>query len=154
MIPQRILIATDGSPAAKAAEALGADLASMMSHVRPVNVVVASWIHDVGHLTGAGGTIPPSVEAGDAERISAEGADYVRRVVAGGKGANDIVVEAKVIVSLTPGGGIIAEAHAAGTCSMIIMGNRGHGGVTEALLGSVSQHVVREAHCPVMIARS
>jgi nucleotide-binding universal stress UspA family protein len=58
------------------------------------------------------------------------------------------------IQSMTPGGGIIAEAHVTGTCSTIILGNRGHGGLTEVLLGSGSQHVVHEAHCSVMIARA
>ena len=154
MIPQRILIATDGSPAAKAAEALGADLAALMSNARPVNVVVLSVIHDAGHVTPAGGVIPPSAESGDAARISAEGADHVRALLGGNAAANPIKVEAKVVQSLTPGGGIIAEAHATDTCSMIILGNRGHGGLAEALLGSVSQHVVHEAHCPVMIARA
>ena len=36
---------------------------------------------------------------------------------------------------------------------LIIMGSRGLGGVRRALMGSVSDCVVRHAHCPVLIVR-
>ena len=36
---------------------------------------------------------------------------------------------------------------------LIVMGSRGRGGVRRALMGSVSDSVVRHAHCPVMIVR-
>ena len=36
---------------------------------------------------------------------------------------------------------------------LIIMGSRGLGSVRRALMGSVSDSVVRHAHCPVMIVR-
>jgi nucleotide-binding universal stress UspA family protein len=36
---------------------------------------------------------------------------------------------------------------------MIVMGSRGHGGIRRVLMGSVSDCVVRHAHCPVMIVR-
>lgn len=35
----------------------------------------------------------------------------------------------------------------------IVLGTRGRGGVKRALLGSVSDHVVRNAPCPVVISR-
>src|SRR3712207_3995724 len=34
------------------------------------------------------------------------------------------------------------------------MGNRGRGGVMRALMGSVSDSVVRHAHCPVLVMRA
>ncbi|MGA8114010.1 MAG: universal stress protein [Actinocatenispora sp.] len=37
--------------------------------------------------------------------------------------------------------------------SLLVVGSRGHGGFTEALLGSVGQHVTQHAHCPVLITR-
>ncbi len=36
---------------------------------------------------------------------------------------------------------------------LLVVGNRGHGGLTEALLGSVGQYWVRHASCPVVIMR-
>lgn len=36
---------------------------------------------------------------------------------------------------------------------LIVLGSRGHGGIKRALMGSVSDSVVRHAHCPVMIVR-
>ena len=36
---------------------------------------------------------------------------------------------------------------------MIVVGSRGLGGVRRALMGSVSDSVVRHAHCPVLVVR-
>lgn len=36
---------------------------------------------------------------------------------------------------------------------LLVVGSRGHGGVTGALLGSVSQHCANHARCPVVIIR-
>ncbi len=36
---------------------------------------------------------------------------------------------------------------------LIAMGSRGRGGIRRALMGSVSERVVRHAHCAVMIIR-
>ncbi|MEU9244503.1 universal stress protein [Streptomyces sp. NPDC048385] len=36
---------------------------------------------------------------------------------------------------------------------LLVVGSRGHGGFTEALLGSVGQHVVQHADCPVVVIR-
>jgi nucleotide-binding universal stress UspA family protein len=34
------------------------------------------------------------------------------------------------------------------------MGSRGRGGMNRALMGSISDSVVRHAHCPVLVARA
>ena len=36
---------------------------------------------------------------------------------------------------------------------LIVVGTRGLGGVRRALMGSVSDSVVRHAHCPVLVVR-
>ena len=37
---------------------------------------------------------------------------------------------------------------------LIIIGSRGRGGIRRALMGSVSDSVIRHAHCPVLVVRS
>jgi nucleotide-binding universal stress UspA family protein len=37
---------------------------------------------------------------------------------------------------------------------MVVMGCRGQGGVKRTLMGSVSDSVLRHAHCPVLVARA
>jgi len=36
---------------------------------------------------------------------------------------------------------------------LLVVGNRGHGGFVEALLGSTGQHCVHHARCPVVVIR-
>jgi nucleotide-binding universal stress UspA family protein len=45
---------------------------------------------------------------------------------------------------------IVAEEIEAG---LIVMGSTGQGGIRRALLGSVSESVVKHAHCPVLLVR-
>jgi nucleotide-binding universal stress UspA family protein len=47
---------------------------------------------------------------------------------------------------------IVALAEEIGA-GLIVMGSRGHGRLRRTLLGSVSDAVVRHAHCPVTIVR-
>jgi len=43
---------------------------------------------------------------------------------------------------------------AAKGAELLVVGSRGHDGFTEALLGSVGQHCVHHAECPVVVVRS
>jgi nucleotide-binding universal stress UspA family protein len=36
---------------------------------------------------------------------------------------------------------------------LVVMGSRGRGGIRRTLMGSVSDSVVRHAHCPVLVVR-
>jgi len=42
---------------------------------------------------------------------------------------------------------------AADNADQLVVGSRGHGGFDEALLGSISQHRVHHAPCPVVMIR-
>lgn len=55
---------------------------------------------------------------------------------------------------------IVTEGHAAGAlldaargADLLVVGSRGHGGFTSALLGSVSMQCVLHARCPVLVFR-
>jgi nucleotide-binding universal stress UspA family protein len=60
-----------------------------------------------------------------------------------------------VKVSSTAREGIAAQIllEAADGAELLVVGSRGHGGFSEALLGSVSQNCVHHARCPVVIIR-
>lgn len=67
------------------------------------------------------------------------------------------VVSADSPVSIRP---LVREGNAAQVlldaargADLLVVGSRGYGGFTEALLGSVSQHCVHHAPCPVVITR-
>ena len=61
----------------------------------------------------------------------------------------DVVVRPRVVEGQA--GPVLAEA--AEGADLLVVGNRGHGGLAEALLGSVGQYCVRHAPCPVVIMR-
>jgi len=61
----------------------------------------------------------------------------------------DVEVRPRVV----QGGAGQVLVNAAEGAELLVVGCRGHGGLAEALLGSVSQHCVHHAPCPVVIIR-
>ena len=51
-----------------------------------------------------------------------------------------------------PDAAIVWLAQEMGT-DLVVLGSRGLGGMSRALIGSVSDSVVRHAHCPVLVVR-
>lgn len=56
------------------------------------------------------------------------------------------------ILSGDPAAEVVRFARAE-RCDLIVLGTHGRTGVPRLLLGSVAEHVVRHAHCPVLVAR-
>jgi nucleotide-binding universal stress UspA family protein len=143
------VLGTDGSQAAAHALAAGLTLLA-----RDVPVVIATVIEpeDPTLVTGtgiAGGTM--STEAFDElmhERNTA--GEAVVRAEAERLGLGD--AETRVLLG-APGPTLCEFAKETGAVG-IVLGSRGRGGLKRALLGSVSDFVVRNAPCPVVVVNS
>jgi nucleotide-binding universal stress UspA family protein len=66
--------------------------------------------------------------------------------------ASGAVVEGSHLGVGRPDAEIVARAEEMGA-GLIVMGSRGLGGIRRARIGSVSDSVVRHAHCPVLVVR-
>jgi nucleotide-binding universal stress UspA family protein len=78
-----------------------------------------------------------------AERVLA---DTVSRVTSGD-------APALVTQEVLEGDAAAVLISASAGADLLVLGNRGHGGLAEAMLGSVGQHCVHHATCPVVIVR-
>ncbi|GAA3359382.1 MULTISPECIES: universal stress protein [Saccharopolyspora] len=68
---------------------------------------------------------------------------------------HEVAGESRVPVErvVVQGGPAKALIDAAADADLLVVGSRGHGGFTGALLGSVGQHCVQHAACPVVVVR-
>ncbi len=141
IFPTTILLATDGSEDAELARATAVDVAdSTDSELHLVTVTLGYPTYDVGK---------PEVVEQLTEQARGILEDQVQKIErAGGKVAEKHLRIAERYRSQQ----IVRVAEEIGA-GLIVMGSRGLGGVRRALMGSVSDSVVRHAHCPVMIVR-
>jgi nucleotide-binding universal stress UspA family protein len=139
IFPTTILLATDGSRDAELARTTAVDVAnSTNSELHVVTVALGYPSYDVYNPT-----VLEQLRK-QAEDILNEQAEKVTRE--GGKVAEKHLriagrYRAQQIVQ-------VAEDIGAG---LIVMGSRGLGGVRRALMGSVSDSVIRHAPCPVLV---
>jgi nucleotide-binding universal stress UspA family protein len=156
IFPTKILLATDGSSEAELATQTAVDLARMSdSELHMVYVDDYSSIpllySEAADQEGVAPMWDPILEKdleGSSEQRSRELLDAeVERVrSAGGTVAQAHLMVGEVARQIVE----LAEDLRAG---LIVMGSRGRGGIRRALMGSVSDSVVRHAHCPIMVMR-
>jgi nucleotide-binding universal stress UspA family protein len=125
---ETILLATDTSPASRAAEEQAIDLAVPLGARLLVLSVRAR----------------SSAAARQARQLALEG--IASRARAAGAEATEMLWEGEP-------GETIVEAAAAEHADLIVVGTHERGAVGRLFLGSVSGYVVRHARCPVMVVR-
>jgi nucleotide-binding universal stress UspA family protein len=124
---ETILLATDASAASQAAEDEAIDLAARLGG----RLVVLSVVSGV-----------PSVRSSRELAVEA----IVQRARAGGASATGLTWDGDA-------GESIVEASESEAADLIVVGTHERGAVGRLVLGSVSDHVVRHARCPVMVVR-
>ena len=146
IFPTRILVATDGSREAKLAATTAADLAKSTDselhvvHVGEIPLVYHPERHAYRAEYEEHEKEAQQLLEAEVARIKEAGASVAQSHLTLGR-ANARVAEE--IVEL-------AQSIDAG---LIVMGSRGQGRLRRALVGSVSDSVLRHAHCPVTIVR-
>jgi nucleotide-binding universal stress UspA family protein len=139
----RIVVGVDGSPSSLTALCWAVRQAALTGGV--VDAVIA-WQYPVNY--SAYGWAPVTVDEGGtdfAEIAEKTLADAVAKTV----DPNSAVVRQRVIQG-NPAQALLDAAQGA---ELLVVGSRGHGGFTGALLGSVGLHCVHHAHCPVVVIR-
>ena len=61
--------------------------------------------------------------------------------------------EVPVEIRIVRGRAEVALVDESKKAGLVVVGSRGRGGFAGLLLGSTSKHVLREAHCPVIVTR-
>jgi nucleotide-binding universal stress UspA family protein len=139
---ERILIAVDGSPASNEAVAIGVELAAEQG--ADVTLVHVAPILDVAPVMAF------PIAAAAPHIVSAEDrAPLDRAVIYAGE--HGVIADTELLRG-DPVDEIVALADSLGA-DLIVVGSRGHGAFTNALLGSVSHGVLHESKRPVLVVR-
>jgi nucleotide-binding universal stress UspA family protein len=137
---ETILLATDGSSASEGASDEAIDLAVQVG----ARLLVVSVLGSSSRPAGAYAETAGPADSRDSLTTKAQG--IVQRAKAAGSDATFLVWDGD------PGEGIVAAADSE-NADLIVVGSHGRSGVSRFLIGSVSDYVVRHAHCPVMVVR-
>ena len=146
IFPTTVLLATDGSKDAELATTTALDLANSTSselHIVLVKEEAHAYVDASGfpYLTDA--ELDHELEQQARMRLDEE----VQKI----RSAGGAVPQAHLRVGAAAAEIVdLAEDIGAG---LIVMGSRGLGGIRRALMGSVSDSVVRHAQCPVLVVR-
>jgi nucleotide-binding universal stress UspA family protein len=155
IFPTTVLVATDGSEEASRAREVAVELcAKTGSELHLVHVYGVAPIYPLyPEATDPGGAeLEDPVLQEELESLSEQRAQEVLDAEAERvRAVGGTVAQAHLREGGVPHE-IVALAEDTGV-GLIVVGNRGHGGIRRALTGSVSDSVVRYAHCPVLVVR-
>jgi nucleotide-binding universal stress UspA family protein len=144
IFPTKILLATDGSEEASLAARTAVDLADKTGSDLHVAFVLRTQDTPDYHIMGFNIEEPPEEIKQMGQRLLDEQVRWVEEAGGTVAGAHFRITR--------PDQGILAVGEDVGA-GLIVLGSRGLGGVKRALMGSVSDSVVRHAHCPVLVVR-
>jgi nucleotide-binding universal stress UspA family protein len=143
ILPACILVATDGSEEATLAAKTAAELAyRTYSELHLVNVADTYSSYHVAHEQG----LAENLQQGAQEVLE----DQVEEIEQSG---GEVAGKHVRVSQRHPADGIVRVAEEI-EADLVVMGSRGLGGIRRALMGSVSDSVVRHAHCPVLVVRN
>jgi nucleotide-binding universal stress UspA family protein len=145
IFPTKILLATDGSSEANLAARTAVDLADKTGSELHVAFILRT--QDTSEYDPMGFNTEKAPE----EEIKQMGRRLLNEQVRRVEEAEGTVAGAHFRMA-RPDQGILAVGEDIGT-GLIVLGSRGLGGVKRALMGSISDSVVRHAHCPVLVVR-
>jgi nucleotide-binding universal stress UspA family protein len=147
IFPNNILLATDGSEDAELAATTAVDLSKRLDSELHVVYVEPMPERRGSRMMRFAVDLPAEVVESVEKEAKAKLDEQVHKIrEAGGEVAGARVREGR------PAAEIVTLADELGV-GLIVMGSRGLGGIRRALMGSVSDSVVRHAHCPVMVVR-
>jgi nucleotide-binding universal stress UspA family protein len=149
-MPGTIVVGVDGSPASQAA----VRWAAQEARIRGARLVALhAWTFLPPAPLAEPGMVPmPAVDyAGtiEAERAAVE--EELDGLFAEVFPEGPPVTVERVLVE---GGAGDALAEASRNADLVVVGSRGRSGLTAALLGSVSKHVLQHAACPVVVVKA
>lgn len=136
---QKVLLATDLTPASDRAAVQALELAVGLD----ATLLVVSVI-DPGQLRRTGGSEQRI------DQVRAEREVAAKALVEEGRRQG---IPVHFLIWEGEPGEAIVEAAVAEEADIIVVGSRGRTGVGRMILGSVSDHVVRHANCPVVVVR-
>ncbi len=137
-----VVVGVDGAEDSE----LALEEAFSAAHLRGAQLlVIHTWRHLVSSGRGAAGSLSP-----DPLGLGTDRTDDLRAVVAPFRTRFPLVEVTEQLVE-----GIAARVlvESAAKAALLVVGTRGRGPITGLLLGSVGQHVVAHARCPVLVAR-
>jgi nucleotide-binding universal stress UspA family protein len=107
---------------------------------------VAAWEYPQYYTWGGMPSLGPD-EVGTFEEAARRALEETVRKTAGPEPG------ARIRTRVAHGQAARALLDAAEGAALLVLGSRGHGGFAGALLGSVGQHCIQHAHCPVVVIR-
>lgn len=135
----KILVPFDFSPSGERALAWAADL-QKTTRAEPIQVV-----HAINSRPPGSGDVSLQVLLPNQDEIAALERSMVEAALRYGSPAS-----AKVLIASSPVGDIILDAARGAGAELIVMGTHGRTGIKRLFLGSVAEHVLRHAGCPVV----